>query len=319
MEKSSKRDAEGLAARLEAVERVVGGGWRVAGEGSEGKNIEAVAREDSPPNPPAGGGDKIESASGEGLLDSPSYPTLDSRLSTLSSPATLIAVTKTHPVSVIEEAIALGVTDFGENKVQEAAMKYPAIKAKYPHIKLHLIGGLQTNKVKEALALFDVIHTIDRPRLVDAIMKEVAGGGWQVAGEEWRVASDKWQVRSEAPATNQPSPVTCHLPPATLASPPAFLIQVNTGAEAQKGGVSPAELPALLDYCKMKGLPISGLMCIPPANEPPAPHFALLQKLAARHGLKELSMGMSGDYHTALRFGATMIRLGTALFGAREV
>ena len=249
MENSTGRDKKGLEARLKAVRDVV-----ERGGGEVGKQ---------------GGGESKQSASA-------CFP-----VSPLPrSPATLIAVTKTHPLAVIEEAIRLGITDFGENKVQEAAAKYPAIKAKYQHIKLHLIGGLQSNKVREALALFDVIHTIDRPKLVDAVVKEVAGGKWQVA--------------------------------------PTFLIQVNTGEEPQKGGVSPAEFPALLAYCKAAGLPISGLMSIPPANEPPAPHFALLQKLAATHGLKELSMGMSGDYKIALRFGASMIRLGTALFGERE-
>ncbi|MFO0070198.1 MAG: YggS family pyridoxal phosphate enzyme [Alphaproteobacteria bacterium] len=274
MENSTGRDKKGLEARLkadrDAVER---------GGGEVGKQ---------------GGGESKQSASA-------CFP-----VSPLPrSPATLIAVTKTHPLAVIEEAIRLGITDFGENKVQEAAAKYPAIKAKYPHIKLHLIGGLQSNKVKEALALFDVIHTIDRPKLVDAVVKEVVRGGWCVVLKE-----------KDAPENSQTA--TPHIPRTTHHAPRVFLIQVNTGQEAQKGGVSPAELPALLAYCKAAGLPISGLMCIPPANEPPAPHFALLQKLAAKHGLKELSMGMSGDYKIALRFGASMIRLGTALFGERE-
>jgi uncharacterized pyridoxal phosphate-containing UPF0001 family protein len=265
------RNGEGLAARLRAVRDVVERGGRGAGEqGCRGLQQSATPRLPVSPLP---------------------HP-----------PATLIAVTKTHPDSVIEEAIALGITDFGENKVQEAAAKYPALKAKYPHIKLHLIGGLQTNKVKEALALFDVIQTIDRPKLVDAVMKEVAGGRWRVAGE--------------VPERDHPSPVTCHLPPATF-NTARFLIQVNTGREPQKGGVLPEDLPALLDYCQKKGLPIAGLMCIPPHGAPPAPHFALLKDLAGARGLKELSMGMSNDYKTALRSGATMIRLGTALFGER--
>lgn len=295
MENSTGRDKKGLEARLKAVRDVV-----ERGGGEVGKQ---------------GGGESQQSASA-------CFP-----VSPLPrSPATLIAVTKTHPLTVIEEAIRLGITDFGENKVQEAAAKYPAIKAKYPHIKLHLIGGLQSNKVKEALALFDVIHTIDRPKLVDAVVKEVAGGKWQVTGEEWRALShspshppasggDKKRGARAEDIQNSPEGM---ITTATRHLPPTFLIQVNTGEEPQKGGVSPAELPALLAYCKAAGLPISGLMCIPPANKPPAPHFALLQKLAATHGLKELSMGMSGDYKIALRFGASMIRLGTALFGERE-
>ena len=214
-----------------------------------------------------------------------------------ASTPTLIAVTKSHPAEVIEEAIRLGVTDFGENTVQEARAKYAALKAKYPQIRLHLIGGLQTNKVKEALALFEVIHTVDRPGLVDAIMKEVARGTWCVMREE-----------QHAPGNDQTA--TPHLPR-------RFLIQVNTGREPQKGGVLPENLPALLDYCQKKGLPIAGLMCIPPHHEPPAPHFILLRQLAAGQGLKELSMGMSGDYEEALAEGATMVRIGTALFGER--
>ena len=243
--------------------------------------------------PPASGGSRLvrHSFSEGGRGESCSEPWRP------ASTPTLIAVTKSHPAEVIEEAIRLGVTDFGENKVQEARAKYPALKAKYPQIRLHLIGSLQTNKVKEALALFEVIHTVDRPGLVDAIMKEVARGTWCVMREE-----------QHAPGNNQTA--TPHLPR-------RFLIQVNTGREPQKGGVLPEDLPALLDYCQKKGLPIAGLMCIPPHHEPPAPHFILLRQLAAGHGLRELSMGMSGDYEEAIAEGATMVRIGTALFGER--
>lgn len=201
------------------------------------------------------------------------------------TPPTLIAVSKTHPTSLIEEAIALGVTDFGENKVQEAAAKYPALKANYPHIKLHLIGSLQSNKAKEAVALFDVIHTIDRPKIADAIRKEVTSDGWQATDTDKKSST--------------------------------LLIQVNIGEEPQKAGVSPRDLPALLTHCHIIGLPISGLMCIPPEGENPAPYFALMQQFTQTYQFTQLSMGMSSDYKTALRFGATMIRVGTALFGER--
>ena len=230
----------------------------------------------------------------------------------------LIAASKTQPLSVLEEAIALGITEFGENKVQEAAAKWPALKAAHPPVRLHLIGPLQSNKAAEALALFDVIHTVDRPKLVDALVKGL------VFSDECLVPS-----RQEGTVRSAPSRAASEAQRGGLGGfPPTrtqcarkhakkFLIQVNTGEEPQKAGVIPSELPVLLAYCAEKGLPICGLMCIPPANEPAAPHFALLQKLAARHGLPELSMGMSEDYALAARFGATMVRIGTALFGAR--
>lgn len=194
-------------------------------------------------------------------------------------PVTLIAASKTVPTEVLEEAIALGITDFGENKVQEAQAKWPALQAKYPHVRLHLIGPLQSNKAKEALELFDVIHTVDREKLVDAL------------------------VRHQSPATRR-----------------QFLIQVNTGEEPQKAGVLPKDLPALINYCRTltpDPLSLSGLMCIPPVGNPAAPHFALLRKLADRHDLAECSMGMSSDYALAASLGATMVRVGTALFGER--
>ena len=189
---------------------------------------------------------------------------------------TLIAVSKTHPAEIIELALAAGQRHFGENRVQEAEAKWPALKAKYPDVVLHLIGGLQTNKVRDALALFDVIHTVDRPRLAEAIARQ---------GAEMNVR------------------------------PPCF-IQVNTGEEAQKGGVTPLETDAFVAECRGL-LDVAGLMCIPPADDPPAPHFALMKKFARRNGLSGLSMGMSGDYECAAEMGATHVRVGSAIFGAR--
>lgn len=190
----------------------------------------------------------------------------------------LIAVSKGQPAQAIEAAIALGVSDFGENRVQEAYSKWPGIKARHPHVRLHLIGPLQTNKVKEAVALFDAVHTIDREKLATSLKAEMDTQGRTLA----------------------------------------CLIQVNTGEEPQKAGAMPAALDGLLAHCAAVRLPISGLMCVPPVGVPPAPHFAWLYKHARAHDLFELSMGMSSDFETALRFGATMVRVGTALFGERE-
>lgn len=197
---------------------------------------------------------------------------------TSSARVLLIAASKTQPVVILEEAIQAGVMDFGENKVQEAAEKWPQLKTRYPNVRLHLIGPLQSNKAAEAVALFDVIQTLDRPKIAEAVAAEMEKQG----------------------------------------RTPALLIQVNIGEEPQKAGVSPAELPALLEQCQTLGLTISGLMAVPPADKNPAPYFALMQKLAHRHRLPELSIGMSGDFETALRFGATMVRIGTALFGERK-
>jgi pyridoxal phosphate enzyme (YggS family) len=194
------------------------------------------------------------------------------------SPPVLIAASKTQPTPALEEAIKLGITHFGENRVQEAAEKWPSLKARYPNIQLHLIGPLQSNKAREAVALFDVIHTIDRSKIADALAAEM-----------------KRQNKH-----------------------PRLLIQVNTGEEPQKSGVTPKEFPALLDHCRALGLPIVGLMCVPPTEQNPAPHFALLHKMAAENSLAELSMGMSGDFEMAIRLGATMVRVGTALFGERS-
>jgi pyridoxal phosphate enzyme (YggS family) len=190
---------------------------------------------------------------------------------------TLVAVSKVQPEDRIEGALAEGLRVFGENRVQEAQGRWAARRAIYPDLKLHLIGPLQSNKVEDAVALFDVIETVDRPKLVETLAK-LAGSGIKL---------------------------------------PKLLVQVNTGEEEQKAGVAPRDLSALLDLCQTRGLPIEGLMCIPPEDEEPAMHFALLAKLAQRHGLAMLSMGMSGDFETAIKFGATHVRVGSALFGSR--
>ena len=191
---------------------------------------------------------------------------------------TLVAVSKTHDAAAIAAAIAAGQRCFGENRVQEAQAKYPALKAQHAGLELHLIGPLQTNKVKEAAALFDVIETLDRPKLADALQREMA----------------RQQRR------------------------PRLFIQVNTGAEPQKAGVLPAEADGFIGECRQRGLAIDGLMCIPPVAEEPALHFALLREIARRHGIVGLSMGMSADYEIAIRFGATHVRVGTAIFGSRQ-
>jgi pyridoxal phosphate enzyme (YggS family) len=192
----------------------------------------------------------------------------------------LIAVTKTVPQTVIEEAIAAGQRRFGENRVQEAHAKWPALKERHPDIELHLIGPLQSNKVREAVALFDVIESLDRPKLARALAEEMAHSGKR----------------------------------------PRLLVQVNTGEEPQKAGVLPGDADAFIALCRDRfGLAIDGLMCIPPFDEEPAVHFALLAKIAERLGLKELSMGMSGDFRRAIACGATYVRIGTVIFGARGV
>ncbi|MEE4318003.1 MAG: YggS family pyridoxal phosphate-dependent enzyme [Erythrobacter sp.] len=190
---------------------------------------------------------------------------------------TLIAVSKTKGADAIKPLIDAGQRVFGENRVQEAQGKWPALREAHPDIELHLIGQLQSNKADEAVALFDVIHSLDRPSLLAALAKAMERQGKRV---------------------------------------PCF-VQVNIGDEAQKGGCPIAELPAFLDAVRAADIPLAGLMCIPPADIEPAPFFALLAKLAADHGLEGLSMGMSGDYETAVMLGATHVRVGTALFGAR--
>lgn len=191
---------------------------------------------------------------------------------------TLVAVSKTHPAEAVAQAIAAGQMVFGENRVQEALAKFPALKAAHPALELHLIGPLQTNKVKEAVALADVIQSLDRPRLASALAAEMAR-----------------QNRR-----------------------PRLFIQVNTGEEPQKAGIHPGDLDGFVKLCRDEfALPVIGLMCIPPVDQHPAPHFALLRKLAARHGLAQLSMGMSNDFETAIQCGATHVRIGTAIFGQR--
>lgn len=189
----------------------------------------------------------------------------------------LIAVSKTIPAPDILPLLDAGQRLFGENRVQEAQTKWPSLRERFPDVELHLVGQLQSNKAADAVALFDAIHSVDRPSLVDALA----------------VAMAKADRR-----------------------PPCF-VQVNIGDEPQKGGVALQALPALLDRARVAGLPITGLMAVPPADREPAPYFALLAKLARRHGLGRLSMGMSGDYETAVMLGATHVRVGTALFGAR--
>jgi pyridoxal phosphate enzyme (YggS family) len=186
----------------------------------------------------------------------------------------LIAVSKTHGPEAIDPLIGAGQRVFGENRVQEAAAKWPALRARYPDLELHLIGQLQSNKAEEAVALFDVIHSVDRPSLASALAKAMAKTGRR----------------------------------------PACFVQVNIGDEPQKGGCMIADLHALLQHGDLRA---SGLMCIPPADVEPAPYFALLAKLARRHALPALSMGMSGDFETAVTIGATHVRVGTALFGER--
>jgi PLP dependent protein len=191
---------------------------------------------------------------------------------------TLVAISKTHPAEAIEPLIAAGQRVFGENRVQEAQAKWPALRAAHPDIALHLVGQLQSNKADDAVALFDCIHSVDRPSLVAALARAMDKAGRQV---------------------------------------PCFL-QVNIGAEDQKGGCAIADLPTLLNEARAAGLPVIGLMCVPPHGIEPAPFFALLDKLAADHGLTGRSMGMSEDFEAAIQLGATHVRVGSALFGARE-
>jgi pyridoxal phosphate enzyme (YggS family) len=191
---------------------------------------------------------------------------------------TLIAVSKTFDAEAIAPIIQAGQRVFGENRVQEAKAKWPGLMSAYPGMALHLIGPLQSNKAKEAVALFDAIHSVDRPSICEALAKEINS-----------------QKRR-----------------------PELFVQLNTGEEPQKAGIAPAEADAFIASCRDKyGLSISGLMCIPPVNDAPAPHFALTAKIAARNGLKNLSMGMSADFAIAIQFGATHVRVGSAIFGTR--
>ncbi|TCH98689.1 YggS family pyridoxal phosphate-dependent enzyme [Roseococcus sp. SYP-B2431] len=191
---------------------------------------------------------------------------------------TLVAVSKTHPAEAVAAALAAGQAVFGENRVQEAAQKFPPLRERHPSLRLHIIGGLQTNKARDAVRLADVIESLDRPKLAQAIAEAMAK-------ENHR---------------------------------PELMIQVNIGDEPQKSGISRAEAPGFLRACREEwGLPVTGLMCIPPAEGDPRPHFAALAAMAKEHGLAKLSMGMSGDFETAIEEGATLIRVGSAIFGAR--
>lgn len=190
----------------------------------------------------------------------------------------LVAVSKTHPGEAVEEALAAGQLIFGENRVQEAAEKFPPLRAAHPGLRLHIIGALQTNKAREAVRIADVIESLDRPKLAVALMDAMAKEGRR----------------------------------------PDVLVQVNVGEEAQKAGIPRAEAPGFLRACREEwNLPVRGLMCIPPAEGDPRPHFAWLAGLAAREGLPVLSMGMSGDFEAAIAEGATHVRVGSAIFGAR--
>lgn len=190
----------------------------------------------------------------------------------------LVAVSKQQPPEAVEAVLVAGHRLFGENRVQEAVARWTPLKARFPKVKLRLVGALQSNKADEAIAFFDAIDSVDRPKLAQALANAAAKAG----------------------------------------RAPEMLIQVNTGEEPQKAGVLPAEADAFIqEVIRVHQLPVKGLMCIPPAEAVPGMHFALLAKIAARNGLTELSMGMSGDFETAIRFGATMVRVGSALFGAR--
>lgn len=190
----------------------------------------------------------------------------------------LVAVSKTVPGDRVAEALAAGQRLFGENYVQESTRKWPELRERYPDVELHLVGPLQSNKAREAVALFDVIHSLDRPSLAGALAREMDRSGRR----------------------------------------PRLMVQVNTGDEPQKGGIGPEAADGFLAACRSEyGLSVEGLMCVPPAEDPPSPHFALLRVIAERNGLQLLSMGMSADYRPAIQLGATHVRIGTALFGAR--
>lgn len=190
----------------------------------------------------------------------------------------LIAVSKVQPPDRVEQVLEQGQRVFGENYVQESAGKWPAWRLKYPEVKLHMIGPLQTNKAKVAVEIFDAIHTVDRPSLAERLIRLADTSG--------------------------------------LA--PEVFIQVNTGAEPQKAGILPDQTDDFVSACRAMGLPVVGLMCIPPEDEHPAPHFTALADMAARNGLTGLSMGMSSDFETAIEHGATHIRVGSAIFGSRS-
>ncbi|MBF0130564.1 MAG: YggS family pyridoxal phosphate-dependent enzyme [Alphaproteobacteria bacterium] len=191
---------------------------------------------------------------------------------------TLVVVSKTHGIDALRPLLDAGWREFGENRVQEAETKWSALKAGHPDLRLHMIGPLQTNKIRDAVALFDVIETVDRPKLARGLADEMARSGRR----------------------------------------PECYIQINTGEEEQKAGIFPEAADSFIETCRNDlGLPIVGLMCIPPADEEPSPHFALLREIAGRHGLSRLSMGMSDDFEVAVRLGATTVRVGSAILGGR--
>ncbi|PIE07441.1 MAG: YggS family pyridoxal phosphate-dependent enzyme [Rhodobacterales bacterium] len=202
----------------------------------------------------------------------------ETRLGRTPGSTRLVAVSKVQPLDRVVAVLKQGHRLFGENKVQEAAGKWPALRERFPGVELHLIGPLQTNKARQAMMLFDAIETLDRPKLARTIAR----------------------LKDE------------------LGSCPKLFVQVNTGEEPQKAGVLPAEADAFIADCRGLGLEIAGLMCIPPVDEEPSPHFALLAKIAARNGVAELSMGMSADFETAIAQGATLVRVGSAIFGERD-
>lgn len=206
---------------------------------------------------------------------------IDAALAAAGRPAgaaQLVAVSKTHPADAVQEALAAGQMLFGENRVQEAGAKFAGLRPGWPGLRLHIIGGLQTNKARDAVRIADVIESLDRPRLADAIADAIQKEG----------------------------------------RTPSLLVQVNVGDEPQKAGVSTAEADGFVDACRVRfGAALCGLMCIPPADGDPAPHFAWLADRAASHGLAVVSMGMSADYETAIRHGATHVRVGSAIFGSR--
>lgn len=228
-----------------------------------------------PPSPPGGIADRLRQ-----IRDRMAEAAL--RAGRSPEDIALVAVSKTHPADRIEAAIAAGQRCFGENRVQEAMAKFPALRARHPDLRIHLIGGLQTNKARDAVCLADTIESLDRPRLLDAL----------------------------AAAMDRPA----RRPDRTL----SLLVQVNTGHEPQKSGVPRQDADAFIAACRDRlGSAVRGLMCIPPEGDDPAPHFAWLADRAARHGLAVVSMGMSGDFETAIAQGATQVRVGSALFGAR--
>lgn len=235
---------------------------------------------DSPAIASSSGGDVVErlAAVGEAIVRAAREEGRD------PDDVTLIAVSKTFGAEAIRPLLDAGHRVFGENRVQEAKEKWSALKAAFPDVRLHLIGPLQTNKVREAVGLFDVIHSLDRASLAGELAKEFA------------------KLRAQQDGVRLPE----------------VFIQINTGEEPQKAGIAPTEADSFIHECRERhGLEISGLMCIPPVDEPPSPHFALLAKIAARNGISGLSMGMSGDFEQAVMLGATHVRVGSALFGSR--